>query len=69
MNYGSGTMKKRNLTKHTLRLEEGQLEELALLHPALPVNEVVRRILSAYITKARAQLGASQTKIEIEVEV
>jgi hypothetical protein len=62
-------MKKRPLTKHTFRLDEGLVDELALLHPNLSVNEVVRRILRAYMTKAQAQLGASHRRIEVEIEV
>lgn len=62
-------MKKQHLVKHTFRLEEGQVEALAALYPTLKVNEIVRRVLAAYISKAQAQLGTGQTRIKVEIDI
>lgn len=62
-------MPKQNLTKHTFRLKAGQVETLAELHPSLTVNEVMRRIIDAYIARAQRQLGSTQTKVKVDVEV
>ena len=62
-------MAKRKLTKHTFKLGEGQVEKLAELHPGLPVSEVLRRIIAAYILKVEAQLGTAKHKVEVEFDV
>jgi len=62
-------MKKKPLTKHTFKLFAGQIDQLAALHPNLPVSETLRRIIDAYITRVEKQLGSAQKKVEVEFDV
>ena len=59
--------KTEELSKHTLNLRAGDLEELAILYPRHQPTVMVRKIISRFIdnTKAVAE-NRPETDIEIE---
>jgi len=57
------------LKKHTFKLGEGQVERLAAAHPNMPVSQVLRRIIDAYLEKRERQIGVGPVQLEVEVDV
>jgi hypothetical protein len=57
------------LQKHTMHLEAGQFERLAVLHPNIPGSVILRRLINAYLEQNAKMLDVHEIKFEKDVSL
>jgi len=61
---------KEGLTKHTLFLFEGDMDELRTLHPHQSAAEIIRALVRSYIKSVRAKIEREdgETHVNLRIE-
>lgn len=58
---------KQDLTKHTLFLRRGDVEELQVLYPEVGASIIIRKLVSDHIDRIRSAAPQNQIKMEINL--
>lgn len=58
---------KQDLTKHTLFLRRGDMEELQILYPEVGASVIIRKLISDHVDRIRAAAPQNLPKMEINL--
>lgn len=58
---------RQDLTKHTLLLRRGDVEELQILYPEVGASIIIRKLVADHIDKIRASAPRNEVKVDINL--
>ena len=58
---------KQDLTKHTLFLRRGDMEEMQNLYPEVGASIIIRSLISVHVDKIKASVPRKELKVQVDL--